>query len=440
MSCGLLFAWPSATIPILLSEEYPLDTTVEECSYFSILPAVTMVLSSPIYSVLMNRLGRKFTLLLIAIPQLLSWIAVASANSIHIFYLARILNGISDGGIFTALPAYIGEISTPKVRGFWGNVTTLSIYFGEFFINLIGTFLNVQETAYAMSVFPILFVAAFSFMPESPYYLLMKGDVNAAAATLRKLRMKDNVDLELKQLEADVLRQTSEPGRFKDLFTIASNRKAVCVAGFARFAQQFSGISSFVVYNQYFFQQAGGDISYQTASNIFVGILFVFNTLACFLLDKMGRRMTMIVSCAGSCLVLMTEVLYFYVNDYTNIDLQPVNWYPVVGMVFYTVIYSLGLGIVPTLMLSEIFSTSVKGVGLTTMNVFFAVFSSGSTKIFQVLTSSLGLVGPMALFSISCLVSTIVSVLYIPETKGRTLEEIQQELKGNKSKKRSGSA
>lgn len=391
-----------------------------------------MMLFSPLFSVIMNKIGRKYTILCIAVPHLIAWITTALADSIYMFYISRVFNGIGDAGIFTALPAYVGEISTPKVRGFWGNLATIGIYLGEFLINLIGSFLSIKETAYLCSVLPILFIILFAFMPETPYYLLMKGKEEEAKTSLQKLRMKKNVDGELKQLQLDVMRQVSEPSGFKDLFTIDSNRKALLICSFCRFAQQFSGISSFVVYNQYIFKQTGMDIDYKTSSNIFIGTMFLCNFLACFTLDKLGRRMTMITSCAGSTVVLLTLIIYFYLIEYTDVDLSLINWYPILGMLLYTIIYSLGLGIVPTLLLSEIFSTSVKGHALTLMNFGFGIYASSSTKIFQILTTHFGLVGPIILFTFCCFFSTIIFYLYMPETKGKTLEEIQQTLKGNR--------
>lgn len=388
-----------------------------------------MLISSPIFTKLMNVIGRKYTIMFVAVPQLFAWLSVGIGDSIYMYYVSRLFNGIGDGIIYTALLAYIGEIATPKVRGLWGNTVILSIYVGEFIINFVGTFLSVRDTGYLMCAFPLIFAIAFSFMPESPYYFLQCGRRDKAEESLRKLRMKDDVDIELKQLEADVRRQISESNNFMDLFKIVSNRKALFICCFVRFAQQFSGISAYLVYNQYLFQKAGGSISYSTSSNIFIGMLCIFVGIASYTLDKFGRRMTMMASCGGCFLILLSLVIYFYLSEYTTINVEDANWYPLFGMMSYTVIYSFGLGVMPTIVLSEMFSASVKGRCLTITNMFYALYLAVSTKIFQILMSNYGLIGPVALYTISCFVSMIVSYFCIPETKGKTLEEIQQMLK-----------
>lgn len=430
-TCGILFSWPSQSIPIMISDDYPVDITLDEASYITVLPPIAAAISGIFFSKIMNSIGRKYSLLFICVPQLLSWILIAVANSIYIFYISRILAGIGDACAFSVLPAYVAEISTPKVRGMWGNVMVLSIYTGQLLINIVGSYCSIRDTAYIFISLPVIFAIVFSFMPESPYYQIMKGKEEEARETLKKLLRQEDVEDDLKQMVFDVKRQISEPGKFKDLFVISSNRKALLVAAFIRGAQQFGGISSFAVYSQYIFEQANIGIDPNTAAIVYNLMILVTNFIFTFTLDKLGRRLAMIISCFGCTIVLAMLTIYFWLA--TVLDLSDINWFPVFGMLLYVVFYAIGLGIVPTLILGELFSASIKGHGLCVMNIIFAVYVSSSTKLFQALSSMYGMHVPFLFFAICLFFSTIISFYVVPETEGKTLEEIQQSLKGNKT-------
>lgn len=429
--CGVLFSWPSPSIPILISEDYPIKITLEEASYLTVIPPICSAIAGIFCSRIMNVIGRKYSYLLVAVPQLSAFIMIACANSIYVFYASRVAVGIADGFIYAILPVYIAEISTPKVRGSWGNTLCFLIYSGILLINVVGAYCSIKNTAFIFGVFPILFFIAFYFVPESPYYSLIKGRREEAEITLKKLLQKENVDEEIKQLESDVSRQISESGRLKDLFIIDSNRKALIVSIFTRGAQIYTGTSAYAVYTKYFFEISGSGLSASYSSIVYTGLLTGTNFFAACVLDKVGRRMAMILSSLACAIALLSLGIYFAIVHFTDIDLNFIKWFPVFCMLVFVIVYSLGLGIVPTLLLGEIFSASIKAHAMGIINIVFCLYVSTSTKLFQYLTSSFGLYSPFLFFGFCCSVSSILSVYVVPETKGKTLEQIQQDLKGN---------
>lgn len=419
--------WPSATAPILMSSEYSI--TLEEISYFSIIPGVSLIISSCVIGKLMDKFGRKLALLLISIPSLLSWLTIALANSIYILYLSRLICGIIDSAMHVLLPAYIGEISTPMVRGLWGNLPLIAFTFGAFLANLIGTYLSISLTGYVMCAVPLLFVCIFSFMPESPYFYMMKGETDKARKNLQILRMEDDVELELHRIEEEVKNQLNERGNWKDLFTVWLNLKALLIMTYVNVAQKFSGNLAFLIYNQHFFQEAGQELSASTSSIIYLGITFLCTTFASFFIDKLGRRKTMFISCAGSFVVLLAELIYFCIELYTDVDVSAIKWFPLFGMILFNMIWCMGLGLLPMLLMSELFATNVKGHALGFNNITSIIFLACTTKLYEILSTSFGIVGPIAFYTSCCLISTILSIFFMPETKGKTLEEIQEMLK-----------
>ncbi|EFA06748.1 facilitated trehalose transporter Tret1-2 homolog [Tribolium castaneum] len=433
-NAGMLFSWSSPSIPKISEDKVNYDISLDEASYFTVLPPMGAICSCFVFSKLTDMIGRKHTLILIAIPQIVSLVLISVAKSVYVFYIARFLAGVADACLFASLPIYVAEITTPKVRGTWGNFMTFLIYIGQLTINIVGSYTSVVMTAYICLIFPVFFLCTFIFMPETPYYYLIKNRTEDARLSLRKLRRKQDVEEELNKLKADVARQMSESATWRDVFTIVSNRKAVYAGVFLRASQQLGGISSFAVYTQYIFLKSGGDVSASTSSIIFMGLCAALNMCAGFTLDRIGRRRSYFLSLLLCGSVLLCEAVYFILEQFygDKVDVQVVNWIPLVGMILYVIFYSFGLGIVPTLMLGELFSASIKGKGLFVLNIVFALLVSGATKLFHILDTSFGLFAPFLFFSVSCFLSAILALYFVPETKGKTLEEIQQSLKGRK--------
>lgn len=311
----------------------------------------------------------------------------------------------------------------------------IGIYTGQLLINIIGGYYTIEVTAYVFVTLPVIYLILFACMPETPYYLLMKGRKEDARVSLQRLRRKNNVTAELETIEMYMEKQKDVSSKWVDLFKVRANRKGLLAGCFVRAAQQFSGIAAFNVYTSYLFQQADTSISHTNSAIIFEFILVAMNICSSYFLDKLGRRKAMIISCCGSAFILLAEAIYFYLRDHAIVDVTYVKWIPLAGLVIYVIIYSVGLGIVPTLMLSELFSASIKGKAMCVVNIVFCLYVSAGTKIFQLLTANFGLCSPFLFFSVSCVFSTILSYYIVPETSGKTLEEIQENMTTKKAKK-----
>lgn len=429
----MLFTWPSPAIPVLISQEGEFKFTLEQCSYLPVISAATSMVATPIFGWMCDKIGRKLTILTMLITQSAAFLSAAFAKSIYVFYLSRVFSGLSDACVFVAIPTYVGEVSTPKVRGAWGNTLSLNSYVGQAAISVIAGYNTIRTGALISLIFPLIFAITFSFMPESPYYLMMKQKRDEAYKALQKLRRLKDVDLEMKQLEADVNRQMSETGTWKDLFTIDSNRKALWAGLFLRTAQQFSGITVWGVYTEYIFKEAGGNISATDSAIIFLSACSVGNFFASMLLTKIGTVRAVKYSASLSSIVLAVVGIFFYISlKHPDIDVSNFKWIPLAGMLLYVPLFAIGLGIVPTFILSELFSASIKGKGLCALTIFYGFLQCATTKLFQLLEVHCGMHTPFAVFAAFSFGSTFLVDRFVPETRGKTLEEIQQYLKGNK--------
>uniref|UniRef100_A0A6P7GD51 Facilitated trehalose transporter Tret1-like n=1 Tax=Diabrotica virgifera virgifera TaxID=50390 RepID=A0A6P7GD51_DIAVI len=277
----------------------------------------------------------------------------------------------------------------------------------------------------------ILFVILFAFMPETPYYYLIKKDYGAARRSLIFLTRKKNVVDDLNNLKSDVDRQMSETGTWKDLVVIESNRNALFCAVFLRVSQSYSGISVFIQYTQYIFLKAGGNVSPQMASIIY-SILCVVITLlvTLFVVSKFGRKPLYSNSSALCSIILAVMAVYFYLEQFVpTFDISSLSWLPITSLVTYQVCSCFGVAIIPSIMLGELFSASVKSKAVATMTFVNSggIFLANAT--FNFLSSVGGSYAPFLFFAICTAPTAVVTRFVVPETKDKTLEEIQMNFK-----------
>lgn len=250
-----------------------------------------------------------------------------------------------------------------------------------------------------------------------------------AKQSIQWLQRKIDVEEDFLKMKTDVERQISERGSWMDIIKISSNRRALRAGIFLRISQQFCGISTFATYTQFIFAKAGGNLSPQYSSMIFAGLLTVLNLICSISVEKFGRKPSYFYSLLSSGVVLLSMALYFFMDQFQLANLDKFNWFPLAGMITFVFVFSFGLGIVPTLMLGELFSASIKSKGLALLIGTFGISVLISTNIFHLLTSSVGLYAPFLLYAISCFFSSFLTLKWVPETKGKTLEQIQQSLK-----------
>lgn len=430
MTDGLLFGWSSPFIVQIINDNVTYHISESEASYFAIIPTASMMVACLVFATLCDFIGRKSTLILFSIPSTIAWILKIFARDVNLFYLSRFFVGLGTGCYFTVVPMYVGEIADPKIRGILGSFITAFNFFGQFLITVLGNVFDVITTSYICLPLPILFFIFFFFAPESPYFYIMKGRFDEAKTSLWKLRRKENIDDDFIQLKTDVERQMSERGTWKDLIIIASNRKAVLVGAFLRVSQFTGGMNVFVSSAQFIFAKSAVNISAGVSAMLYSFITFASFLLAGSVIDKIGRRTAYTTALSLGSIMLLLESLYFFLTQNLNIDLPSLSWFPLGGMILYIILSAMGTGILPSIMTGEIFSTSIKTKANIIMVFLIALMSTITSTVFYQLFAVTGLSGPFLIFGLSTTISAVISYLYLPETRGKTLEEIQQMFKG----------
>ncbi|KAJ3651076.1 hypothetical protein Zmor_017137 [Zophobas morio] len=435
---GLHVGWPAPSLPQLFSEEYPFDVSAEEGSYITIIGNLGAFFGSFIGNFILDKIGRRRCSIIIAFPQIISFLLIIlSYQVMELLYVGRFVGGLAEGMVNTIIVIYVAEIAEPSIRGILGMMTAIAWYSGILFANVVGSYLTIRTTASIFIAFPVLFIVLFWRMPESPYYLLMKNENEEAQHVLKFLLRKPNVNDDLTKLQVDVDRQMSETGTFRDIFTIDSNRRAFFVTVGARFFQLTTGVAAMNFYIQILLKDATQSIAPHVGASIVLLIQLGMTVLNVFGVDRWGRKPLLLFSIIGCFVNLVLQMIFFILKEQTSVDTSIVDWFPLMMMMVLICVYSLGLGSVVGVLTDEMFSASIKAKLVCMVNGSFSLMTLAVTKYYQVTADGFGLTVPFSSFVALTFVAMLFFYYLVPETKGKTLEEIQQSLKGSEKRRKS---
>lgn len=424
------YGWSAPMIPVLESPGSPVAITESDTVWLESIYMIGGMAGLPLTIYFVDRIGRQKTIIGACITSLIAWILIAVANSVELLLVARFLTGLAGDVNFVAAPMYIAEIADQKIRGFLSGIIYLMMLLGILVIYSVGPFVPVYASCIVGILLLLFELLTYPFMPESPYYLLGKGKRDAAQKSLRRLRGTMDVDKELQEIEQAVERQRSERGRPQDLILIKSNRKALIIMTVLNGAQHFSSISVILMNLHVILEAAGSTyINSNVAGIIFAACMFISAASASFIIDKYGRKILLTLSSLLTGVSLLVIAIYFALkNNGTNVE--SVSWIPIVSVMCYAIVFKFGLGMVPIVMTAELFPAKVKAFGMTMSDLMYLLFGLISIQLYQWLAEAYGIEVPFFLFAASCILTAAFCAFVVPETKGKTLEEIQFILKG----------
>ncbi|XP_050303555.1 facilitated trehalose transporter Tret1-like isoform X2 [Anthonomus grandis grandis] len=430
---GINLGWTSPFLPELLSPNSTIPTTNDEGSWCAVAPLLGAPPGAIIAALLVDKIGRKYTILLIGPWVSICFIGIAFSTSIWEITGLRFIIGSTEGALYTVLPMYIGEISDPKIREFLTATIAIAAITGTLFINVIGSFFSIFVSSLLCAVLPLIHMVGFWLVPESPYYYTKKGNFQAAKESLQILRGKQDVDQEMDAIAKAVVRQerTSDQTGLLDLFTVSSNRRACFIFIIVCMTNKFSGKNPCMFYTETIFKEASSSIDATLSVIIYCTVELVAVVIATFfVVNRFGKRMLLILSAAGCSLAVLALAIFFFLKDY-GYNTELFFWLPITALVTYNIMFSIGLSFGMVTVLSELFPTNVKAKALCIADTFSVLMGTLVSKIFQIFYDQTGSMSyPFLFFSFCSFIGCILIVRNMPETKGKTLEEIQQLLIG----------
>ncbi|XP_023022202.1 facilitated trehalose transporter Tret1 [Leptinotarsa decemlineata] len=433
MSFGINACWTSPFVTYLKSNSSIIPMTSNEVAWCIISPGIGGIIGAPIAAYFADKIGRKYTILMMAPPVFFSQLSIGYVRNVWVLFILRLIIGVADGACFTVVPMYIGEISAPKIRGFLSSLISFFFVLGVLLINTLGCFLSIFSCSIICASVPAIHFLGFIFMPESPYYYIKVNDIKAAKQALITLRNTVNVEEDLKvicdavKLEEEMVKNT----KFTDIFTVPSNRKAVSIYIILSLALAGCAKAPVLSYTKMIFEETGSSISSILSTIVFCTVelvVMIFTTY--FIIDRFGKRYLTIISTAGCSITLFVMSAYFFAKDFDYDVKHYLNWLPLTSLSLYSILFSIGLSFTQICYLSELFPTNVKANALCSAEIFILFINSITVKIFQVTNDEFNSLSVSFLcFSVLCMIMLGFIVKYVPETKGMTLEEIQLFLK-----------
>ncbi|KAF5300123.1 hypothetical protein FQR65_LT09213 [Abscondita terminalis] len=429
LSEGMQYGWASSGLPVLLGNNSYTSITKEESKWISNSYIVGDVVGGLFSFVIFNNVSRKLSLYVSCVPVLVSHIGNYFANTATVFYITRFIGGVGRNMNLIIILMYVSEISNPEIRGTLGAFANVFLNTGVIGVTAITTYLSLKISAIVGIVIAIIPFTLIHFLPESPYYLVMVSRKTEAVKSLEILRQTRLVDQEFEDLCIAVKKQTTKNDtlvkKFLLLFTVKTNLKAAGIGMFLKSLQMFSGSSALIMHSHAIFEQAGGSMSPHVSSLIYNGATLFMCLCSTSVVERYPRRTLMITSCFLICLVLVAQGACFYITNF-GYDFEFLTWLPVLNLVFFSICYRLGLSTVSIIMCSEIFAVNVKVAGGVLCNIAFSLSSLVANVIFDYTEDAFGMYTPFFIFGGCAAFGGVVSIFFLPETKGKTLDEIQE--------------
>lgn len=411
--------------------ETHLKLTQNEISWVVALMDFGNILSPIPSGYMSDYFGRKITLLLTAFLYVGTWALVIFGTSAWQVYMARIGAGIGKGVAFTVVPMYLGEIAGVRVRGAISTMFTGLLYSGILFEYCVGPAVSFNTLNLISGVIPIIFFFTFFMLPDSPYYLLMKGRQKEARKSLAWFRNAEINDetlaKELDEMEKTVQREMQEKGSFADLVATPGNRRAMTIVMVLSAFQRFGGISPMLAYTLVTLPKTGGYFQPDIYMVIFGLTMVIGNFIGTPLVDKLGRKPLLILSCTTCALMTGISAVFYWQAGPKN-DLGSLNWIPYFCLVAYGITYSIGIGVIPSTFVGELFPTNIKSYASSIAAIFFAIASFAINKFYLVIKDDFGAHYMFGFFTLCSIFSVVFTVFVVLETKNKTFSEIQKEL------------
>ncbi len=422
---GFLFGYDTAVINgvlLLLRRQFTLSNLQTEVAASALL--LGCLLGAAGASMVGDRYGRRKSLIFSAVLFAISSLGAAAASTITVFSIARLLGGLAIGLASVLTPVYIAEISPSKNRGTLVSLNQLAIVIGILAAYLVNWQLEkIGDASWrwmlAVAAIPSLaFFAGLFGIPESPRWLIGKGRHEEGERILTRMfgakTAAEQVRLVQKAAEG-------EEGSWHEVFSPALRKRLGVGIALALFSQ-VTGINTVLYYGSIIISEhfPGQSTGMALAANVIIGAVnLIFTIVAMVFLDRWGRRVILMTASGGMGLSLTLLVIGLQFHNASAVLM-------LASILLYVAFFALGMGPGPWLIISEIFPTKVRGRAASIATSTLWTGTLVVTFTFLSLVNVLNLGGTFAIYGALSFVCFFYVWKLVPETKGRTLEQIQE--------------
>ncbi|WP_170827249.1 sugar porter family MFS transporter [Arcticibacter eurypsychrophilus] len=436
---GLLFGFDMAVISgILPFVQKQFNLTAVQEGWFVSSALVGCIAGVAMSGELGDRLGRKKMLVLSAILFLFAAIGCTLFATFFWIIVARILAGIGVGIASNIVPLYISEIAPSKIRGRLVTYYQLAVTFGILLAYLSNAavlkfsllapiessnqllhFLFVEQIWRGMfsigTVPALLFIVGLIFIPESPRWLIQKRRQAEGVKLLTELIGREEAEKDAANIKSN---QDEGEGSYKDLLS-PRMRRALLLGLLLPLFSQFSGINAIIYYGPSILNSAGISLSNSFQSQVIFGLAnMLFTFIAVWKVDALGRRPLYLIGTAGASFSLFITGLFFYTGA-TN------SMFLLVAVLAFLACFAFSIGPLKFVVASEIFPAKIRGRAMALSIMVMWIADTIVGQLTPIFLQELGVASTFWIFAIFCCVAFITVYLLLPETKGKSLEDIE---------------
>jgi len=392
-----------------------------------------------------DKYGRRFVLIMSALMFCIGALGTAIANTFTVYNIFRIVGGIGIGISLNQSPIYIAEMSPAHLRGKFVSINQLMINIGillaqliNWRISLMDTEMPVHATAemiqqswngqmgwrlmFGAQLIPaLIFFVLMLLVPESVRWLVKNGQALKAGKILEKIGGKDYATSEVASIKETIKDEVANI-KFGELLR-GKLFKVILLGIFITVFQQWCGMNAVFYYAADIFNAAGYDMKEFMLQIVVIGTIMVLSVIATILVvDKIGRKTLMLFGAGSLAVIYIIEGYFFHIN-YIGL--------PIIILTLASVaFYSFTLAPVQWVILSEIFPNRIRGTAMSFVAIIMWFGNFSLTFMFPAINAALGWAKNFWLYALICIAGFIVLAFFLPETKGKSLEQIEKQLIG----------
>ncbi|KAL0840109.1 hypothetical protein ABMA28_015417 [Loxostege sticticalis] len=423
VAVGLAMGFPAVTIPQLNDKNSDIKMTTSDEGWIASVLSFVAPIGCLVCGYLMDNIGRRLILIMCELPLCLGWLYTGFATTARDIIIGRVITGVGMGMAMGAPRIFITEISLPNMRGTVGALPNLAISLGLIFLAIFGSFLSWTTLCHVCGAYSLFLFFLNMFLPETPYFALLKGTDESAETALKKFRSETyqtdkEIDDMLEYKAVNNIRSLTFREQICLLFTKAACKPFCIIFTYILFSQ----ISGVTIIFMWTIELIEGSMSSVDANvgNMVMGLArFFTGILSSILLYRIGRKPQALVSSVG------VGIMFIALGSYIHAKSTP-GVFPIIAYVSVVFFATIGYYTLPLLIMYELYPLQVRGLlgGLTVSLLMFCMF--GANKLYPYLRNSIGHANVLFCFGVSSLLASIFLFFYMPETKGLTLQEIEE--------------
>lgn len=443
LGSGATAGFSAILIPQLQNSKEERQYSIEMISWLASISSFALVFGNLLSGYLMERFGRRISQLVLCVFFVSGWATIGLSNEIiYVILTGRFITGLCQGWLGPLGPVFIGEISSPIHRGFFLAALSLAIATGVLMSHFFGTILHWSTTSILCGSFPLIGGIILYYVPESPAWLASKNRIDECIASFQWYRGNGlEMKMELDKMINEQTKKDTTKGKLESLQQNIRKPqfwKPLLIMIVFFLITQLSGVNVICAYTTDMMKELIGEDTSKSSAYIAMLSIDVLRcvslSVACVLLKRMGRRPLALFSGIFTSTSLITLALYLYLVSTNHIR----NLSPAISlglMAFYIIVSNLGISPLPWNMVGEVFATETKGLGSGISVMMTSIAFFGTVKTAPAMFHSIGHQGTYLFYGVSTLIGTIFLFFCLPETKEKTLLQIEEYFRGNKKEK-----